>query len=164
MTNQSFGGNVLQVQRENRWLVNKKPPSSKGKKSSILWKCSTIKLQSVCVHYEPYRTCPDRLHWCQVLSASSGVILSGGNNHAVVAFAPFLLILLKSGPTDDETFLPFSLCLSENASSFSKNIKKPMSAHLRFLAFFVRLRRWSQTAEMKTKGTKNCFHQRPPPT
>lgn len=29
-------------------------------------------------------------------------------NHAAVAFASFLLILLKSGPTDDETFLPFS--------------------------------------------------------
>lgn len=42
---------------------------------------------------------------------SFGVILlgRGGNNvHSAVAFAPFLLILLKSGPTDDETFLPFS--------------------------------------------------------
>lgn len=37
---------------------------------------------------------PFYLLWCQ--------------NHAAVAFAPFLLILLKSGPTDDETFLPFS--------------------------------------------------------
>lgn len=38
---------------------------------------------------------------------SFGVILLE-KNHAAVAFAPFLLILLKSGPTDDETFLPFS--------------------------------------------------------
>lgn len=38
---------------------------------------------------------------------SFGVILRE-NFHAAVAFAPFLLILVKSGPTDDETFLPFS--------------------------------------------------------
>lgn len=31
-----------------------------------------------------------------------------GGDHAAVAFAPFLLILLKSGPTDDETFWSFS--------------------------------------------------------
>lgn len=39
---------------------------------------------------------------------SFSVILKEKNFHVAFAFAPFLLILVKSGPTDDETFLPFS--------------------------------------------------------
>lgn len=42
---------------------------------------------------------------------SFGVILlcvTEEKNHAAVVFLPFLLILLKSRPTDDETFLQFS--------------------------------------------------------
>lgn len=84
----------------------------KKKNLSILWQRSAIELQSISVHYERLKTCPDRLHWCCVLSTSTVlpplVSFCRGKNHAAVAFAPFLLILLKSGPTDDETFLPFS--------------------------------------------------------
>lgn len=92
--------------------------SRKKKTFSILQQRSAIELQSISVHYERLKTCPDRLHWCCVLSTSTVLppsvsFCKGGreknnNNHAAVAFAPFLLILLKSGPTDDETFLPFS--------------------------------------------------------
>lgn len=40
------------------------------KNLSILWKRSAMELQSISVHYERFKTCPDRLHWCCVLSAS----------------------------------------------------------------------------------------------
>lgn len=42
---------------------------------------------------------PFNLLWCH------SVVCDRGKNHAAVVFAPFLLILLKSRPTDDETFL-----------------------------------------------------------
>lgn len=103
---------------ENRWfgeLENLPQASRKKINLSILWKRSAIELQSISVHYERLKTCPDRLHWCCVFSTSTVspplVSFCRKNFHAAVAVAfaaPFLLILLKSRPTDDETFLPFS--------------------------------------------------------
>lgn len=87
---------------------------------------------------------------------SFGVILWGKkNNHAAVAFAPFLLILLKSGPTDDETFLPFSGSLWNRFLIFKA---EKTSAHLGFVALTDPHITYP---DMKTKGTttsKKC-HQ-----
>lgn len=77
------------------------------------------------------------------------------NNHAAVAFAPFLLILLKSGPTDDETFLPFSGSLWNRFLIFKA---EKTSAHLGFVALADPHITYP---DMKTKGTttsKKC-HQ-----
>lgn len=41
------------------------------KNHSILYSRSAIELQSITVHYERLKTCPDRLHWCCVSSAST---------------------------------------------------------------------------------------------
>lgn len=91
---------------------------------------------------------PFYLLWCHSVGG-------GKKNHAAVAFAPFLLILLKSGPTDDETFLPFSGSLLNRFLIFKA---EKTSAHLGFVAFTdPRLAR----PDMKTKGTtasKKC-HQ-----
>lgn len=94
------------------WWIRKKISQTRKKKKknlSILWKRADIELQSVSVHYERLKTSPSLMLRLVYLHrfTSSGVIL-WGTFHAAVAFAPFLLILLKSGPTDDETFLPFS--------------------------------------------------------
>lgn len=51
------------------WWLKKSP--KKRKNLSILWKRSAIELQSISVHYERLKTCPDRLHWCCVLSTST---------------------------------------------------------------------------------------------
>lgn len=90
---------------------------------------------------------PFYLLWCH------SVCVCGGGNHAAVAFAPFLLILLKSGPTDDETFLPFSGSLWKRFLIFKaeKNVR----------SFAFRCVHRSAYPEMKTKGTttsKKC-HQ-----
>lgn len=136
------------------------PPKAE-KNLSILWKRSDIELQSISVHYERLKTCPDRLHWCCVSSTSTVLAPSvsfcerKNNNHAAVAFAPFLLILLKSGPTDDETFLPFSGSLWNRFLIFKA---EKTSAHLGFVALADPHITYP---DMKTKGTttsKKC-HQ-----
>lgn len=65
-----------------------------------------------------------------------------GNNHAAAAaaaaaFASFLLILVKSRPTDDETFLPFCGPSSKRFLIFfppSLLKQKQTSPHVRFVA------------------------------
>lgn len=122
------------------------------KQSSILWKGSAVELQSNSVHYQRLKTCPDRLHWCCVLSIATflpplvSFCRQKKRYHAAVAFAPFLLILLKSGPTDDETFLPFSGSLWKRFLIFKEEEK----SHLRFVAFADPHITYP---EMKTKGT-----------
>lgn len=88
---------------------------------------------------------PFYLLWCH----------SVRGNYAAVAFAPFLLILLKSGPRDDETFLPFSGSLWKRFLIFKA---EKTSTHLRFVASTDPHITYP---EMKTKGTttsKKC-HQ-----
>lgn len=103
---------------------------------------------------------PFYLLWCHSLVGGKKK-----NHAAVVAFAPFLLILLKSGPTDDETFLPFSGSLWKRFLIFKSRKKKKKkkkhhsSAHLRLRP---RTDPHITYPEMKTKGTttskKKC-HQ-----
>lgn len=97
------------------------------KNHSILQERSAIELQSIHVHYERLKTCPDRLHWCCVSSASTVLpplvsFCREKKNHA-----PFLFILLKSGPTDDETFLPFSWSFMKTLPHFRSRIKCPLA-------------------------------------
>ena len=65
---------------------------------------------------------PLHLLWCHPARGETEE-----KNHAAVAFAPFLLILLKSGPTDDETFLPFSGSLWKRFLIFTAGKKRPLA-------------------------------------
>lgn len=53
----------------------------------------------------------------------------GEPSHAAAALDPFLLILLRSGPTDDDTFLPFSGSLWKRFLIFTAE-KKPNNTPL----------------------------------
>lgn len=108
----------------------------------FLFIMSDLKLVKIAfIDAASYLPPPFYLLWCHSLYVWRRV-----NVHAAVAFAPFLLILLKSGPTDVETFLPFSGSLWKRFLIFTAEKK------VHSFAFRGDSQR-SAYPEMKTKGT-----------
>lgn len=99
------------MQRKNKWWIRK---SLKSRKLFwILWKRSAVELRSISVHSERLQTCPDRLHRCCVLSTAAVLppLVSFCWEEKIMLLLRWLLsfsFYSNLGPTDDETFLPFS--------------------------------------------------------
>lgn len=138
---------------------------------SILWKRSAVELQSISVHYERLKTCPDRLHWCCVSSTSTVlpplVSFCTGERKKFMLLLHLLLsfsFYSNPGPRTTRPSCHF-LGLYESASSFSEQ-KKP-SAHLRFVALadphISHIPKWKQKARPLPKNVINiscCMQHR----